>query len=149
MQEISSKAETLAFADLVLPAATWTEKEGTMTNSERRISYLNKIVDAPGAALPDAEIICRFAKKMGFAGFDFSSPAEIFAEHCALTAGTNMDISGLSYNLLKELRSVQWPFPKEAGHNGTPRLFTNHEFYTPSKKSHHTYCEGQQWFRIA
>jgi ferredoxin-nitrate reductase len=135
VQEISSKAETLAYADLVLPAATWTEKEGTMTNSERRISYLNKIVEAPGAALPDAEIICRFARKMGFAGFDFSSPAEIFAEHCALTAGTNMDISGLSYDLLKEMRSVQWPFPKGAEHNGTPRLFTNHEFYTPSKKA--------------
>jgi ferredoxin-nitrate reductase len=63
VQEISSKPETLAYADVILPAAAWAEKEGTMTNSERRISYLNKIIDAPGGALPDAEIICRFAKK--------------------------------------------------------------------------------------
>ena len=72
VQDISNKPETLKYADVVLPAATWAEKEGTMTNAERRISYLKKIVDAPGEALPDAEIICRFAKKMGFHGFDYN-----------------------------------------------------------------------------
>lgn len=61
VQDISNKPETLAYADVVLPAAGWLEKEGTMTNSERRISYLAKATDAPGEALPDAEIICRFA----------------------------------------------------------------------------------------
>ena len=63
VQDVSNKPETLKYADVVLPAAAWTEKEGTMTNAERRISYLNKIIDAPGEALPDAEIICRFAQK--------------------------------------------------------------------------------------
>ena len=101
VQDISNKPETLQYADVVLPAASWTEKEGTMTNAERRISYLNKIMDAPGEALPDAEIICRFAKKMGFNGFDFKNAAEIYAEHAALTAGTNIDISGLNYEILK------------------------------------------------
>ena len=66
VQEVSKKPETLKYADVILPAAAWAEKEGTMTNSERRISYLNKIVDPPGEALPDAEIICRFARKMGY-----------------------------------------------------------------------------------
>ncbi|MEB0248761.1 molybdopterin-dependent oxidoreductase, partial [Mucilaginibacter sp. 5B2] len=66
VQEISNKPETLAYADVILPAAAWAEKEGTMTNSERRISYLEKILDAPGEALPDSEIICRFAQKMGY-----------------------------------------------------------------------------------
>ncbi len=73
VQEISNKPETLQYADVVLPAAAWAEKEGTMTNAERRITYLPKIVDAPGEALPDAEIICRFAKAMGYNGFDYNN----------------------------------------------------------------------------
>ena len=81
---------------MILPAAAWAEKEGTMTNAERRISYLNKIVDAPGEALPDAEIICRFAQKMGFPGFKYRNAAAIYmTEHCVLTEGTSIDISGL------------------------------------------------------
>ncbi|HEX5653560.1 MAG TPA: molybdopterin-dependent oxidoreductase [Chitinophagaceae bacterium] len=135
VQEISSKPETLAYADVVLPAAAWTEKEGTMTNAERRISYLNKITDAPGEALPDAEIICRFAAKMGYSGFDFPNPAAIFKEHAALTAGTNIDISGLNYQVLKQKRSVQWPYTKSNNGYGTKRLFTDHQFYTASRKA--------------
>jgi ferredoxin-nitrate reductase len=135
IQEISNKPETLAYADVILPAAAWAEKEGTMTNSERRISYLNKILDPPGEALPDAEIICRFARKMGYKGFDFENPAAIYAEHVKLTAKTNIDISGLSYDILKERKTVQWPFKKKGPPQGTPRLFTDKIFYTPSKKA--------------
>lgn len=108
VQEISNKPETLQYADVVLPAAAWTEKEGTMTNAERRISLLSKLTEAPGEALPDAEIICRFAIKMGYHGFDFNNVVEIYDEHCRLTKGTNIDISGLSYAVLKDKRSVQW-----------------------------------------
>ena len=57
VQEVSTKPETLSYADLILPAASWAEKQGTMTNSERRISLLDKIVEPPGEALPDAEIL--------------------------------------------------------------------------------------------
>ncbi len=135
VQEMSNTAQTLEYADVVLPAASWAEKEGTMTNAERRISYLNKITNAPGEALPDAEIICRFAQKMGFEGFDYKNAAAIYAEHCALTEGTNIDISGLSYDVLKEKRSVQWPFPKNNTGNGTARLFTDKQFYTTSGKA--------------
>ena len=135
VQEISSSAETLQYADVILPAAAWSEKEGTMTNADRRISYLNKITHAPGEALADAEIICRFAKKMGYNGFDYANFSEIFAEHCALTKGSHVDISGLSYDLLKQKRAVQWPYPKEATGNGTARLFTDKKFYTPSQKA--------------
>lgn len=135
VQEISSKPETLRYADVVLPAAAWTEKEGTMTNAERRITYLQKINEAPGEALPDAEIISRFARKMGYHGFDYGSPSEIYAEHSRLTAGTNIDVSGVSYELLKEKRSLQWPYPAGAANNGTPRLFTDHKFYTSSTKA--------------
>jgi len=142
VQEVSNKPETLQYADVVLPAAAWLEKEGTMTNAERRISYLNKIVDAPGEALPDAEIICRFAKKMGYHGFDYNNVAGIYAEHCKLTEGTNIDISGLSHEVLKEKRSVQWPFPSSSparddddNYFGTERLFADKKFYTASQKA--------------
>ncbi len=135
VQEISNKPETLKYADVVLPAASWLEKEGTMTNADRRISYLNKIIDAPGEALPDAEIICRFAKKMGYNGFDYTDSGEIYAEHCASTEGSNIDISGLSYDILKQKQSVQWPYPKITNDNGTARLFVDKKFYTPSQKA--------------
>ena len=133
VQEVSSKPETLQYADVVLPAAAWAEKEGTMTNAERRITHLNKISEAPGEALPDAEIICRFARKMGFHGFDYKSFSEVYEEHCHLTKGTSIDISTLSYEVLKEQRSVQWPLDHEG--RGTARLFTNHRFYTASGKA--------------
>ncbi|HTE28554.1 molybdopterin-dependent oxidoreductase [Flavitalea sp.] len=135
VQEVSGKAETLKYADVVLPAAAWIEKEGTMTNAERRISYLNKLINAPGEALPDAEIICRFATKMNYPGFDYKNAGDIYAEHAALTAGTNIDVSGLNYEILKEKRSVQWPYTKEINGYGTKRLFTDKKFHTASHKA--------------
>jgi ferredoxin-nitrate reductase len=136
VQDISNKVETLKYADVVLPAAAWVEKEGTMTNAGRYISYLSKITEAPGEALPDAEIICRFAQKMGYHGFDFKDASAIYDEHAALTEGTNIDISGLNYQILKEKRAVQWPYPKHETGLGTPRLFTDHQFYTTDHKAH-------------
>ncbi len=138
VQDISSRSATIPYADVVLPAAGWLEKEGTMTNGERRITLLQKLIDPPGEALPDAEIICRFAARMGFPGFDYGEPEAIFLEHAALTKGTNMDISGLSYELLRSLRSVQWPFLPASTH-GSERLFTDKRFYTATAKAslHH------------
>jgi len=135
VQEVSNKPETLKYADVILPAATWAEKEGTMTNSERRISYMNKIVDAPGEALPDTEIICRFAQKMGYAGFDFKDHDSMYKEHAQLTAGTNIDISGLDYDILKEKKTVQWPYTVNEKGGGIARLFADKKFYTPSAKA--------------
>lgn len=135
VQDISHSSETTKFADLLLPAAGWLEKEGTMTNSERRISYLPKVMDAPGEALPDAEILWKFAQKMGFRGFDYQNVSEVYDEHCLLTKGTNIDISGLSHHRLKTEDSFQWPVPTPT-HKGTPRLFTDHVFHTPDAKAH-------------
>jgi len=135
VQDISNKIETLKYADVVLPAAAWAEKEGTMTNAGRYISYLSKVLEAPGEALPDAEIICRFAKKMGYDGFDFKDSSAIYDEHAALTERTNIDISGLNYKILKQKRAVQWPYPKHEKSSGTARLFEDHKFYTPDKKA--------------
>ena len=135
VQEISHNSETTKYADLLLPAAGWIEKEGTMTNSERRISYLPKVIDAPGEALPDVEILWRFAQKMNFQGFDYENTSQVYDEHCALTKGTNIDISGLSYKRLIEEGSFQWPVPHDT-HPGTPRLFEDKKFETLDNKAH-------------
>ena len=134
VQDISHKSDTVAYADLVLPAAGWLEKEGTMTNSERRISYLPKEIEAPGEARPDVEILCDFAKKMGFRGFNYGSTEEIYNEYASMTKGTNIDVSFLNYDRLKNEGTFQWPVP-EHRHEGTPRLFEDNQFYTPSKKA--------------
>jgi ferredoxin-nitrate reductase len=134
VQDISHNADTSKFADLLLPAAGWLEKEGTMTNSERRISYLPKGINAPGEALPDVEILTRFAKKMNFTGFNFNSTEDIYKEYCLMTKNTTIDISFLNYNRLKNEGTFQWPVP-DYGHPGTPRLFTDKKFYTPSQKA--------------
>ncbi|MEM9001746.1 MAG: molybdopterin-dependent oxidoreductase [Bacteroidota bacterium] len=135
VQDISHHSETTKYADLLLPAAGWLEKEGTMTNSERRISYLPKVIDPPGEALPDAEILWRFAQEMGYKGFDYRDASEVYDEYCLLTKGTNIDISGLSYERLKKEGSFQWPVPHKA-HKGTPRLFEDQQYYTINGKAH-------------
>ncbi len=134
VQDISHNSDTAKFADLLLPAAGWIEKEGTMTNSERRISYLAKGINPPGEALSDIEILIRFAQKMHFNGFNFNNAEEIYKEYCALTKNTNIDISFLNYTRLKNEGTFQWPV-SDYNHQGTPRLFTDRKFYTPSQKA--------------
>ncbi|MGR3811104.1 molybdopterin-dependent oxidoreductase [Jiulongibacter sp. NS-SX5] len=133
VQDISGNSDTVAFADVVLPAAAWAEKEGTMTNAERRISKLDKVVEAPGEALPDTEIICRFAEKMGWGeSFDYSHPSDIYNEYKKTTIGTNIDCSGVSYDLLSK-GTLQWPYTQNG--QTQSRLFTDHQFYTSDKKA--------------
>jgi len=125
---------TTAMAHVVLPAATWLEKAGTMTNSERRIGLLNPAATAPGEALPDSEIICRFAAAMGYGkGFAYTHPAQIFAEHAALSAGRDCDMSGVSWDMLTK-NSQQWPLPAGAT-SGTERLYVDGHFHTPTGKA--------------
>ena len=135
VQDISGLSDTVPFADLVLPAAGYMEKTGTMTNSDRRVSLVQKVVNAPGEALPDAEILWKFAHKMGWEkSFDYNSYEDIYDEHKGLTKGTNIDVSGVTYRILKEKGTLQWPFP-EGAIQGVKRLFTDHQFYTTSKKA--------------
>ncbi len=135
VQDISHNSETTKYADLLLPAAGWLEKEGTMTNSERRISYLAKVIDPPGEAMPDVEILWRFAQEMGFHGFDYTKASEVYDEYCLMTKGTTIDISGLSYERLKNEGSFQWPVPTP-DHPGTPRLFQDQNYFTSDGKAH-------------
>ena len=134
VQDISHSSDTTKLADLLLPAAGWLEKEGTMTNSERRISYLPKVINAPGEAKPDVEILCEFAAHMGFRGFNYQRTEDIYKEYCAMTKGTHIDISALNYDRLKNEGSMQWPVP-ELLHQGTKRLFADRKFYTPNQKA--------------
>ncbi|MFM9826778.1 molybdopterin-dependent oxidoreductase [Flavobacterium sp.] len=134
VQDISHNSDTTKYADLLLPAAGWLEKDGTMTNSERRISYLPKGINPPGEALPDTEILIRFAKKMKFSGFNFNTTEDIYKEYCLMTKDSNIDISFLNYNRLINEGTFQWPV-SDYGHPGTPRLFADKKFFTPSKKA--------------
>jgi assimilatory nitrate reductase catalytic subunit len=137
VQEAFRDTETAAHADLLLPAATWGEKEGTVTNSERRISRVRAAVPAPGQARPDWAIARDFAlrlgERLGRADaphlFGWAGPGAIFAEHAALTAGRDLDLSGLDYGLLEAAGPQQWPFPAGAT-AGTTRLYQDHRFAT-------------------
>src|SRR5690606_7411949 len=104
LQETYADTETAPYADVLLPAAGWGEKEGTVTNSERRISRVRAAVPPPGEARPDWRIACDFAMRLErklhgrtSARFAFDSPRQIFNEYRELTRGRNTDISGLGY----------------------------------------------------
>ncbi|WP_246265153.1 nitrate reductase [Aromatoleum diolicum] len=122
MQDAYRSTETAPFADLLLPASTWGEKEGTVTNSERRISHVHRALPPLGEARADWRIVCDFALALGprigrndaARLFPYASPEEIFAEHAATTRGRDLDIAGLSYALLDAHGPQQWPFPEGA-----------------------------------
>jgi anaerobic selenocysteine-containing dehydrogenase len=135
VQDAYHPTETTRFADILLPAAQWPEKDGVMTNSERRLTYLPKLVEPPGEALPDAEILTRFAREMGWKdAFAYASAAEIFAEFAALTAGTICDYSGVSHARLQREGPLQWPVPTP-DHPGTARLYRTGSFPTPDGRA--------------
>ena len=89
VSDCSKDSDTVQCADIVLPAQGWSEKSGTVTNSERRISRQRRLLPAVGVAKPDWWIISQVARRMGFNGFDYTHPSEIFNEHVALTAWRN------------------------------------------------------------
>jgi len=130
----SYATDTTKFADILLPAAQWPEKEGVMTNSERRISLLPRLRLAPGEALPDWEIGALLARHLGFShAFGFCNAEEVFEEYKRLTAGRPVDISAISYNRLRA-GPLQWPCAA-ADHPGTPRLYTDYRFNTPDGRA--------------
>ncbi|WP_206515223.1 nitrate reductase [Xanthomonas arboricola] len=136
VQDAFSGTDTVPYADVLLPAASWGEKEGTVTNSERRITRVRKAVDAPGQARADWWIAREVARRLearlapasdaGLFGFD--STAQIFDEQRALTVGRDLDIGGLDYPLLDDAPQ-QWPFPTGAAH-GQARRYTDGLFAT-------------------
>ena len=141
LQEAFHTTETAAFADLLLPAASWGEKEGTVTNSERRISHVRKAVVAPGEARSDWAITVDFAQRLekhlrpGMPSlFAFDHPAQLFDEFKYLTRGRDLDLSGISHALIDRLGPQQWPFP-EGAIEGTARLYGDGKFPTANGRA--------------
>ncbi|CAB1369635.1 nitrate reductase [Denitratisoma oestradiolicum] len=143
VQDIYQDTETTPYADLLLPAAGWGEKEGTVTNSERCISRVRAALPPPGQALPDWRIAADFALALGrYLGreeqaqrlFPYTCAEEVFNEHRETTRGRDLDIGGLSYGLLEQRGPQQWPFPVGAT-SGQVRLYGDGRFPTPNGRA--------------
>jgi assimilatory nitrate reductase catalytic subunit len=131
VSDVTGNTETAGYADVLLPAMGWGEKEGTVTNSERRISRQRQFIKPVGSARADWRIICDVAKAMGFSGFDFETPADIFAEHVALTQVLSVEQRPLNLSALENadyetLGPSQW---------GGTRPFADGQFATPNGKA--------------
>ncbi|WP_245748980.1 nitrate reductase [Oceanisphaera psychrotolerans] len=143
VSDISPNTDTARLARVLLPAAGWGEKDGTVTNSARTLSRQRPFKPAPGAAKPDWWAICQVARAMGFEqAFDFDSPAAIFREHAALSGFENdgerlFDISALS-RLSDEQYQLMTPrsWPLTGQLSGPARLFVDGRFSTPDGKAH-------------
>jgi assimilatory nitrate reductase catalytic subunit len=131
VSDVTARTETAHYADVLLPAQGWGEKDGTVTNSERCISRQRRFAEPAGEARADWRIMADVAKAMGFVGFDYNSPAEIFAEHARLTTMTNegsrkLDLADFLQQDYETLIPQQW---------GGPRPFAHGKFQTPNHKA--------------
>ncbi len=135
--------DTTRYADVLLPAAAWGEKEGTVTNSERRISRQRAFLPSPGEAQPDWWIVTQVARRMGYADqFGYQSAADVFREHARLSGYRNnstrdFDISALaniSDAQYDELTPLQWPVTADTA-SGTARMFTDRRYFTPNGRA--------------
>ncbi|MHB8949673.1 MAG: nitrate reductase [Rhodoferax sp.] len=134
VQEAFAGTATCAFADLLLPATTWGEKEGTVTNSERRISRVRAGVAPPGEARHDWQIVVDFAQRLQpNTLLPYTSPESIWNEHRESTRGRDLDITGMSYAML-EHAPQQWPLA-EGETQGQARLYQDGIFPTPDGRA--------------
>ncbi|HEX4822291.1 MAG TPA: nitrate reductase [Acidimicrobiales bacterium] len=132
---------TTAMASVVLPAAIWGEKDGTYTNSERRVSRVRAAVAPPGDARPDFDIVLDLARHWGcddlFTGWQH--PQDAFDEWRRVSAGRPCDYSGITWERIDATGGVQWPCPVDAPDvpaGGTPRLYTELTFNTSDGRAH-------------
>ena len=143
VSDCMEKTDTMRYADVMLPALAWGEKEGTVTNSERCISRQRAFLPVPGEAKPDWWIVAEVAKAMGFAtSFSYENAAAVFREHAALSGFENegsrdFDLSALEHltdEQYERLSPIQWPVtaPKR---EGTRRLFADGRFFTPDRRA--------------
>ncbi len=140
VQDAFNNTDTCKYADVLLPASTWGEKEGTVTNSERRITRVNPAMPPPAEAKHDWQIMVDFAQRLekrlakNSQLFPFSTTEEIFNEHRETTRGRDLDITGLSYAILNEHGPQQWPF-KSGETTGKARLYSDAVFPTADGKA--------------
>jgi assimilatory nitrate reductase catalytic subunit len=138
VQEAFRTTATCAYADLLLPASTWGEKDGSVTNSERRISRVRAAVPAPAGARADWRIAADVAQRLEpllqrargdgrASGFAFDDAESVWNEHRESTRGRDLDITGLSYAMLDASGPQQWPLPSGAP-VGRQRLYEDGRF---------------------
>ncbi|MEH6451831.1 MAG: molybdopterin-dependent oxidoreductase [Psychromonas sp.] len=138
--------DTTRLADVLLPAQGWSEKSGTVTNSERRISRQRRLLPSPGLAKPDWWIISEVAKRMGFSNaFSYAHEGMIFDEYVKMTALGNRDsklralnligLANLSPQQYNQLTPQQWPVVEYQKQIVNQRLFTDNLFFTENKKA--------------
>ncbi len=144
VSDVSDKTDTIRHAHVKLPAAAWGEKDGTVTNSERRISRQRNFIDLPGDARPDWWQLAEVGKRMGFAdAFSYTGPSAIYAEHAALSGIENhgsrdFDISiheAIAPATYDAMVPFQWPATKGKISTGDTRFFAQGQFYTPDRKA--------------
>ncbi|MFC9325746.1 molybdopterin-dependent oxidoreductase [Kitasatospora sp. NPDC057015] len=125
-QDVFVETETNAYADVVLPATLWAESDGILINSERNLTLVQGVVDPPGQALPDWQLIARVACEMGFAdSFTYRSSEDVFEElKRAWNPKTGWDLRGVTYERLRET-PVQWPAPTPDGSDRNPIRYRN------------------------
>ncbi|WP_337063396.1 molybdopterin oxidoreductase family protein [Kineococcus sp. G2] len=134
--------ETAQFADVVLPAALWGEKQGTFTNVNRTVHLSEKAIEPPGRARSDLDIWLDYAHRMDFRDKDgdplitWTGPEEVFEAWKECTRGRLVDYTGLSYDRLRGGSGIPWPVNDEAP-EGTDRLYADANFPT-----HHDVCES-------
>lgn len=146
-QEAYYPTETSTYAHLLLPAAQWSEKTGTMTNSERRVTLCPQFRPRPGEAKADWEIFAEVGRRLGFAPqFDFADVAAVHREFVQLTRDRLCDMTGMSHDRLLKEGALQWPCPEteapleaplgaSPNHLPSKRLYTNLRFSTPDGKA--------------
>nr|WP_255449597.1 nitrate reductase [Shimia ponticola] len=141
VSEITAQSDTARLADVLLPAAAWAEKNGTVTNSDRTISRQRAVLPAPGAARADWDILAEVGRRMGFdTAFDYATPAEIFREYAILSGiaagfGRDFDISGLgdlSDAEYEDLVPTRWPVTAERTGG---RFFADGQFFHTDGKA--------------
>jgi len=147
VSDVCDQGDTVNLATVRLPAQAWSEKDGTVTNSERRISRQRAFRSAPMDTKPDWWAVCEVAKRLGFQyGFNYRNASEIFTEHAALSGYENngtrdFDISAYSTLTAKqydELTPFQWPRPRVSTKDncdGPIRFFADGCFFTPDQKA--------------
>ncbi|QAX28529.1 nitrate reductase [Leisingera sp. NJS204] len=141
VSDITAATDTARLADVLLPAAAWAEKDGTVTNSDRTISRQRAVLPPPGQARADWDILADAGRRMGWgAAFGYQTPAEIFREHAALSGlagsfGLDFDISGLaaiSGQDYDDLLPLRWPVSRSRQGG---RFFADGQFFHPDGKA--------------
>jgi assimilatory nitrate reductase catalytic subunit len=142
VSDVVRETDTNGFAHVLLPAAAWGEKDGTVTNSERCISRQRAFLQAPGEAKPDWWMLAEVGRRMGFAdAFAYDGPAAVFAEHAALSAFENEGtrdfdlgaLADLDKSAFEALAPIRWPVPRGGAPGG--RLFGDGRFYTSDRRA--------------